>query len=370
MTFWENDLRFHERAYEGNPSGKGGLEAIRSIRDVLGPDWEPDPRHPLRSKLMLASEENYRWLIHFSQKLKELAQIPGSEHVLARFGPSEEYLGALAEMDFALKVKLSGYPCKFSFERGKPSSDIAEIGGQETDIEITSLNPPYDDVAWTSAIDSVTMTAINARCRAGGMWSRVPSPKEIAEVKEKAKQAVARANTERKMLQLNIPGLLNCYIEPEDLDSQIPVPWRGSFVMRTQSPRPKKDRLAMKIEEKAKSQLFRSKPSILVIYDRFSSPDETQRFFDEKEIELVVGTFSNLAGVILVFPFNAWDSPPPKRTNKNGRSYVEYSLPDREVERCVIWGNPMVNHGMVLEPIIVCLIDSPANLTKLFTKNP
>ena len=138
--------------------------------------------------------------------------------------------------------------------------------------------------------------------------------------------------------------------------------------MRTKSPLPKKDRLARTIKAKAKGQLFGQKPSILVVYDRFSSPDETQRFFDEKEIELVVGTFSNLAGVILVFPFNAWDSPPTKRVNKNGRSYVEYSLPDREVERCVIWGNPMVNQRSILEPIIKSLTDFPDNLTKLFAE--
>src|SRR2546422_347644 len=64
----------------------------------------------------------------------------------------------------------------------------------------------------------------------------------------------------RSMVELNIPGLLNCYIAPEDLTSEIPVPWRGSFVMRTQSPRPKKDRLAKTIVEKAKAQLSRSKP--------------------------------------------------------------------------------------------------------------
>jgi hypothetical protein len=167
------------------------------------------------------------------------------------------------------------------------------------------------------------------------------------------------------MVRLNIPGLLNCYIEPEDLPSEIPALWRGSFVMRSPSPRPKKDRLAMKIEEKAKSQLSRSKPSILVVYDRFSSPDEIERFFDEKEVELVVGTFHNLEGVILVCPFNAWDSPPSRRVNKNGRTYVEYSLPDNEVERYVIWGNPMISNRSVLEHIIDSLTDFPSNLARL-----
>jgi len=366
-TYGDHILSFHESAHEGDPSGKEGLEAVRSILGVLGPDWKPDAGHPLRSKLMLSSEDNYRWLIHFAQKLKELSRIPGSNHVLARFPPPDQYLGALSEMDFALKIKLSGYPCKFAFQRGEPSPDlVAEIAGQETDIEITSLNRPYEELAGFAAFDSVMMPAINARCRSGGMWARVPSPKELEEVREKASKAVTQANSERRMIELNIPSLLNCYIAPEDLASEIPVPWRGSFVMRTQSPRPKKDRLAKTIVEKAKAQLSRSKPSILVIYDRFSNPDEPQGFLDEKDIEIVVGTFPKLAGVILVFPFNAWDSPPPKRVNKNGRSYVEYSLSDSEVERCVIWGNPMVNHRSVLEPIINCLTDFPDNLNKMF----
>jgi len=105
--------------------------------------------------------------------------------VLARFRPSDQYLGALGEMDFALKVRLSGYPCKFAFQRGEPSADlVAEIAGQETDIEITSLNRPYEDLAGFSAFDSVMMPAINARCRSGGMWARVPKPREIEKVRE------------------------------------------------------------------------------------------------------------------------------------------------------------------------------------------
>src|SRR6266704_710580 len=101
-TFRDYVLRFHESAHKGDPSGKEGLQAIRSILETLGPDWSPDARHPLRSKFMLSSEDNYKWLIHFAQKLKELLLIPGSDHVLARFRPSDGYLGALGEMDFAL----------------------------------------------------------------------------------------------------------------------------------------------------------------------------------------------------------------------------------------------------------------------------
>ncbi len=88
--------------------------------------------------------------------------------------------------------------------------------------------------------------------------------------------------------------------------------------------------------------------------------------FNEKELELVVGGFENLAGVILVYPFSAWDPPPPRREDKDGRVFIEYSLMDGESERCVIWKNIILDHRSVVEPIIDCLLSSPANLTKLF----
>src|SRR2546425_9892737 len=208
-TYRDHILSFHESAHKGDPSGKEGLEAVRSILGVLGPNWKPDAGHPLRSKLMLSSEDNYRWLIHFAQKLKELGQIPGCDHVRARLGPSDKYLGALAEMDFALKIRLSGYPCKFSFRQGEPSPDlVAEIAGHETEIEITSLNQPYDDVAGIEALSLINMIAIQGGCVAGGIWNEVPTPRELEEVKTKSLQAVAEAKAKHDMVELNIPGLI------------------------------------------------------------------------------------------------------------------------------------------------------------------
>jgi hypothetical protein len=136
--------------------------------------------------------------------------------------------------------------------------------------------------------------------------------------------------------------------------------------MRTSTVKPKKDRIASKIQEKMTCQLSGPNPSVLIIYDRFSAPDEPLDSFNEKELELVVGAFANLAGVILVYPFSAWDPCPPRREDKDGRAFIEYSLPDGESERCVIWKNIMVDHRSVIEPIIDCLLSSSPNLTKLF----
>lgn len=367
QTFWEFTLGFHESVSKGDPSRELGLAALKSISDILGADWMPDRRHPLRSKLMVSSQPNYEWVIHFVRRLSELSKISGYEHVLSHLRNWDTYASALSEMDIALRLKLAGHSPKFAFEKGQQRPDlVAEVGKQSVDIEITSLNQPYEDSAGFEALSIVNFTAIQHGCRAGGLWSRPPRPDEFEIVKAQANEAVTRATAGHKLVRLNIPGLLMCYIVPESLTSEIPQQWRGSFVMRTSTAKPKKDRIASKIQEKMAGQLSGPNPSVLVIYDRFSTPDETLQSFNEKELELVVGAFENLAGVILVYPFSAWDPPPPRREDKNGRTIVEYSLPDGESERCVIWRNIMVDHRSVIESIIDCLTSSPANLTKLF----
>ncbi len=367
-AFWDYILKLHESGISVvDPSGKAGLEAVYSIRDIFGADCDPDPRHPLRPKLSISSEPSYQWLIHFVRKLRELSRISGHEPVLARLRQSTTFPSASSEMEFALKLKLNGHPCKFVPLKSEPTADvIVELKNQEVDVELTSLNLPYEDEMGIQALSLVTMIAIQAGCVAGGLWSRVPRLKELDEVRKIALSRVSEAKTEHKMVELNVPGLLMCYIAPSDLSSEIPKMWLGSFVMRTKSQTPMKDRLAHAIEEKVKTQLSGSNPAVLVVYDRFSTPESTEQMFSEKEIELVVGAFRNLAGVILVSPFNSWDQLPPKRADKNGRSFVEYSLPDGECERCVIWKNIMVDHQSVIEPIIDCLIDSPRNLSTLF----
>jgi len=343
------------------------LAALGSISDIFGSDWMPDRRHPLRNKLMVSSQPNYEWFVHFVRKLSELTKIPGYEHVLSHLRNWDTYASALSEMDIALRLKLAGHFPKFAFERGERKPDlIAEIGSQSVDIEITSLNQPYEDSAGFEAFSIVNFVAIQRGCRAGGLWSRPPRPDEFESVKAKANEAITEATAGHKLVRMNIPGLLMCYIAPEDLSSEIPQQWRGSFVMRTSTVKPKKDRIASKIQEKMTGQLSGPNPSVLFIYDRFSAPDETLQSFNEKELELVVGAFENLAGVVLVYQFSAWDHPSPRREDKDGRVFIEYSLPDGESERCVIWKNIMLDHRSVVEPIIDCLLSSPANLTKLF----
>jgi hypothetical protein len=203
------------------------------------------------------------------------------------------------------------------------------------------------------------------RCVGGGAWSHPPTKQQIQQVSDLAKQKADESLRARRVVQLNIPGLVTYYIAPSDLVSQLPNQWRGSTVMRTKSRRPKEDRLAEKVEYKTKAQL-RSNTGILVVYDRFSSPDEMRGFFDHKDIELVIATFKNLAGVALVFPFTAIENAPPILERKERRVYIRHCLSGNEYESCVIWGNIMANHDLVIERFVESMRDYPGNLDRLF----
>ena len=114
---------------------------------------------------------------------------------------------------------------------------------------------------------------------------------------------------------------------------------------------------------------------------RERSEAETNPFLNEasaaSEIELSVGVFSNLAGVILVCPFMMVTSlmteeqrpaPTTKETREN-RTLVEYLLPDGEAEICTIWRHPMGKHRAVIEHVVQCLEDFPRNLKSCYAES-
>ena len=382
-AYWERIVEIHETKGKDRPSGPAGLAAIQTIRRILGSRWQPGgfgtpyswPQQ-LESRLSVIYEPNYKWLIHFAKKLEALEGIPGYENVLGQLGIPDRYPSALMELDFGLKLKLAGIPCKYDFQRGTPTPDlVAEIDGKEVDIEVTSLARPTDDTAGMEAMSALISIAIQGKCVAGGIWAKAPSRPELERIKKKAHAAVNEAKTERKLVEFNEPGVLSCVVCPEDMPAQVQQPpWNlGSFVMRTMQRLPKKDRLARTIEKKGKEQLSRGRPSLLVVYDRFSNPDEARGFVNEKEIELSVGAFSNLAGVILLCPFMVTSlmaeeqrPAPTRKETKENRTLVEYMLPDGEAEICTVWRHPMGKHRALVDRVLQCLQDFTKDLNSLY----
>ncbi len=382
-AYWDRIVEIHKTTGINRPSGPAGLAAIQTIRRILGSTWRPAVSgtpyswpQQLESRLSVIYEPNYKWLIHFAKKLEALEEMPGHQQVLEQFNDPDKYASVLMELDFGLKLKLAGIPFKYDFQRGTPTPDIvAEIDGKEVDIEVTSLARPRDDTAGMEAMSGLITIAIQGKCVAGGIWAKVPSPMELERIKKKVQASVDQANTDRKLVEFNEPGVLSCVVCPDDMVAQVDQsPWKlGSFVMRTPSRLPKKDRLARTIEKKAKEQLSRGRPSVLVVYDRFSSPDEARDFLNEKEIELSIGAFSNLAGVILVCPFmvtgliNGQEAPSKSRKEtKEARTLVEYTLPDNEAEISTVWRHPMGKHRSMIEYVLQCLEEYPRNLDSLY----
>src|SRR5712692_7369980 len=109
-----------------SPSGKKGFEGFLKIRRFLEPHWDlkGSGRHPLRSKFCVASEPNYAWLSHFAKKLELLEKVIGSDQPIARLGVPEEYPSAWAELDFALRLQLAGFPCELIQKTATPTRDI------------------------------------------------------------------------------------------------------------------------------------------------------------------------------------------------------------------------------------------------------
>src|SRR6266705_6205527 len=181
---WNEILDFHSKAANHRPSGKAGLKAINQIREILGEAFLPTGQHPLTQHLRMAYEPNYRWLIHYAQELEELTRIPGNKAVLQRLGASGTYQSAQVEMDFALKLRLAGCPCRFVLRSTDPTPDLlADIDGQDLEIEITSLNEPYEDRMSVDAMGTLLMVMSQFDCVGGGVWSRVPTLKELQLIK-------------------------------------------------------------------------------------------------------------------------------------------------------------------------------------------
>lgn len=367
--FWNLIEEFHTQESVERLNGVVGLAAVQRLRELLEPNWKVSAtgRHPLEGKLRLGSEQNYWWLSHFVRKLDEVGEVPGSETVVSRLASADEYAGALAELDFALKLKLSGHQTRFVARNKQPTPDlVTKIQNQEVEVEITSFNPSDEDRRSMEAIGIIQVATLG-KAVAGGVFGRVPSDGELNELKEDMQRAIGTAEETQDVVPVNIPGLLNILVADRGSASKLPEKWRGLIEMRTKTPLPKKDRLARLVEEKVKHHFSNTVPSVLVVYDRLTWAEKVREFFDDpqRDVEDVVGTFPNVVGVILVHPFTSHRPLEPERIDLETRSFLGYSMPDNEAERCIVWRNPMSEHP-ALESVISCFTEFPSNLERLF----
>src|SRR5712692_5655143 len=123
------------------------LGGLKIVRRFLEPYWVVSyVRHPLWSRLWVGYEKNYIWFSQFAKILEEARKIPGSEGVIRRLGIPQEYVNALSEIDFGLRIYLGQLDCRFVSRGENPTPDLVfEHNGQISTVEISSLNSSEQD---------------------------------------------------------------------------------------------------------------------------------------------------------------------------------------------------------------------------------
>ena len=372
---WETILRSHRETYSRYPNGSEGLEALQRIRDLLGPDWDPryEPGIWLKYRLWRSNEPGYSWLCDFAKKLEILLGIPGANRVIQRLSNGRHYQGAWSELDFALKLSLSGFDCKFVQTTSSPTPDlVANRKGTTLEVEVTSMSPlPTRGLAF-SGMHTVEWTSFTHSAVARGLFSRVPKPRELELIEEKVKLACEEANNKNGVVKLNIRGLMTYYIAPKDLLDQIPERWRQSILMKGVRRLSATERLVRIIDKKSGPQLEKAKTALIAIYDElnlrgFQREETGTNTYDNSRIELSLGGFPNVVGAVLVQPFISVIELEPKNIVIEGRRLIEHSLPDFEAERCTIWNNPMSDNTSALTSAIDCLVSFPSAIRSLFS---
>lgn len=368
-------LDFHERSSREYRFGDEGLEAVRYLFDLLGQNWTENQRnpHPLHSKLMMAWESNYLWLSHFVRKLRSLQDIGGSESVIRRLAHAVEYAGALAELDFALKLNLSGIPVRFVTPTSEiQTSDlIAEIDGSPIRVEITSMNLRDEDRLGLDVHSRIHSKTFMSGAVGGGAIGVISNMKQVEELGASVGNAVDEAIESNKMTKVNVPGLATVYVAPKEKADEIPKEWRGSFRMRVRSQLPKKEKIIHKLKEKGKSnQLQGQGPGLLVIYDRYLATVEVKDLFEDPpdDVGIVLATFPVLTGLVLVAPSMPFQKLSEEAMSEEHRVCLEHTLPDAEGEYCVVWKNRCADLPFP-EAISGALEAFPDNLSNLVTSS-
>lgn len=372
LDYWNALLDFHQNAQGNSPNGAEGLDAIRRIHVLLGPTWNCSyvPGHYLKHHLWAAHQLANDWLIQFARKLEILATIPGSQAIFHRLESRASYWGAWSELDFALKLSLGGFQCRFiPTTRKDPTPDLHATRGEvDLVVEITTMDPrPSQGLAF-AAMHAMQWSAFQKKCTARGHISRIPSVKDIDQIERTVTGACEEANKTQGLVRVDLPELMTCFIAPWDHESEIPEEWRHMITAKGSRKLSMVERLSKLVSKKSKHQLTNARTGLVVIYDQLHFMDAHGPMEREAESEEtgaigdLLATFSQVLGTVLIRPFA---SVRDRNTNNEeyGDTYIlERSLPGSEGERLAVWRNPVSPEDCTFDLIMDCLRDYPPNL--------
>ncbi len=345
MGFWDHIIQFHELAKKDFRDADEGRKAVRFIRSVLEPVWhdELSGQHPLRSRLGWAGARNYEWLEQYALKLHIATGIPGFDAVLARQGRPDEYVGALAEIEVALKLHLSGLEVSFVPPGDLASPDLmVEVGKTVFNIEVTSLNPADEESRATDLMSIITVAQMR-KAVTGGYISRAPRQDEFEKLGDRVVKAIERAYEEHSVEKVSVPGLALIYAAHRDLAASLPEDCRGSFRFIQPYPRSTEERLGRILRNKAEQTFTGDRPGLLVVYARMIGLEGVTSLYEDlrDDIGAVIPSFPKLSGLIVTAPLSGVGVPENEGKKVEGDRTLLYSKPSvDEFEATVTWRNP------------------------------
>ena len=370
MSFWEFMLRFHEHVHEDYPNGEEGLEALHFLRDLLEPVWHADLLdHPLRNLIGMASQRSYDRIRQYAGKLLAATGIPGFESLRVRLGRPSEYLGAMHEIETALRLRLEGYEVSFletSSERLSPDLLVQSDDGRFT-VEVGSLNRPDQEGRMNEVFSRIWGPSI-MRAVMGGVIIGAPlSARKASELVSRVETAIATAIQDHEVVTVNIPGLATVYVAPRDLASSLPEEFRGSFRFIPPYKRRAEERVARRLGEKAKQVLQLKDPGLVVLYDNLLGSKSLQELLEspKDDIAAVLTSFPHILGLIVVTPLHLVHDPKKEHERLDDhRTRVITEVGMDEWEMVGIWENLHADHGFPPD-LISAITNYPRRLASL-----
>ena len=191
------------------------VQSVTVLRDSLGDEWWPDADHPLLQNIQTTLNTYADWLV--SRIASDIISMKdaGIKKTLKRIRNSEQYLGAVAELEVGGVLTRGGYELTVVPEAGKRSPDfLCKKNGVEFLAEVKMLQTSEQ------VKDAFrTMGQIMTVCRPifpAGTIVRSLHSHEFGDVTRKLEKVVSRVLVGSPQ-QIAIPDILKLYlVHPDD----------------------------------------------------------------------------------------------------------------------------------------------------------
>ena len=376
MRYWEWVVKFHKKIPRDFPTGEKGFKAVlflKSFFEHVGCEVIPKD-HPFRNRLLVGFETNYQWLVQYARKLLTASSLIGFKSVAKRLANPREYLTAHNEIEVALKLFLQKLDVTFSDISSQPKPDlIVSIGRDEIGVEVSSLNPPDEEMRVQMLVDGIITSSFLKEAATGGFVSKVPSSlTKIQEIVDQLNKAIDEVKESRKVEKLNFEGVATIYVAPRDMADQIPEDCRSSYRLIRPHRRPVEELICKKIKEKSEQLFSYSDTGLLFLYTQMIDEQTIFQLFERgmDDVEVMLASYPKFLGLVLTVPHQGIHvvsdikSDDLRKICKDTKAFLESEAGVYQYESSIIWKNMHANQ-IFPEDVLHALENYSSNLTNL-----